>query len=249
MQRTLVIFLKEPRPSRVKTRLGREIGMIEAAWWFRHQAARLIRCLGRDRRWRTVLAVSPGREALASRVWPARLPRWPQGPGDLGERMGRALRAMPPKMPPGPVIIIGADIPGLTAHHIAGGFRLLGRHDAVLGPAPDGGYWMIGLRRGGRAVPARLFSGVRWSSPDALADTVASLAPLDVGFAATLRDVDEAADLHFGLIRVVSGCRAGTSLDLEHALDLDDGAARQAGRADRRARMLPSLTKDPAHQR
>jgi len=61
--------------------------------------------------------------------------------------------------------------------------------------APDGGYWMIGLRRGGRAVPAGLFGGVRWSSAHALADTVASLAPLDVGFAATLRDVDEAADL------------------------------------------------------
>ncbi len=191
MQRTLVIFLKEPRPGRVKTRLGRDIGMVEAAWWFRHQAARLIRRLRRDRRWRTVLAVSPGREGLASRVWPAHLPRWPQGPGDLGDRMGRALRAMPP----GPVIIIGADIPGLTTRHVAEGFRLLGRHDAVLGPAPDGGYWMIGLRRGGRAVPAGLFRGVRWSSPDALADTVASLAPLDVGFAATLRDIDEAADL------------------------------------------------------
>ncbi len=191
MQRTLVIFLKEPRPGRVKTRLGRDIGMVEAAWWFRHQAARLIRRLRRDRRWRTVLAVSPGREGLASRVWPAHLPRWPQGPGDLGDRMGRALRAMPP----GPVIIIGADIPGLTTRHVAEGFRLLGRHDAVLGPAPDGGYWMIGLRRGGRAVPAGLLSGVRWSSPDALADTVASLAPLDVGFAATLRDIDEAADL------------------------------------------------------
>ncbi len=197
MQRTLVIFLKEPRPGRVKTRLGREIGMVGAAWWFRHQAARLIRRLGHDRRWRTVLAVSPGRDGLASRVWPAHLPRRPQGPGDLGDRMGRALRAMPPEMPPGPVIIIGADIPGLRPAHVAEGFRLLGRHDAVLGPAPDGGYWMIGLKRGGRAVPAGLFRGVRWSSPDALADTVATLAPLETGFAATLRDIDEAADLQF----------------------------------------------------
>jgi rSAM/selenodomain-associated transferase 1 len=192
VQRTLVIFLKEPRPGRVKTRLGREIGMVEAAWWFRHQSARLIRRLGGDRRWRTVLAVSPDREGLASRVWPARLARWPQGPGDLGCRMGRAFFAMPP----GPVIIIGADIPRLRPAHVAEGFCLLGRHDAVLGRAPDGGYWMIGLRRGGRAVPAGLFRDVRWSTPDALTDTVASLAPLDVGFAATLRDVDEVADLH-----------------------------------------------------
>jgi rSAM/selenodomain-associated transferase 1 len=192
VQRTLVIFLKEPRPGRVKTRLGRDISMVGAAWWFRHQSARLIRRLDADRRWRTVLAVTPDREGLASRVWPARLARWPQGPGDLGCRMGRALRAMPP----GPVIIIGADIPGVIPAHVAEGFALLGRHDAVLGPAPDGGYWMIGLKRGGRAVPAGLFGGVRWSSAHALADTVASLAPLDVGFAATLRDVDEVADLH-----------------------------------------------------
>jgi hypothetical protein len=195
VRQTLVIFLKEPRPGRVKTRLGREIGMTGAAWWFRHQSARLTRRLGGDRRWRTVLAVSPDHEGLASRVWPAHLPRWPQGPGDLGDRMGRVLRAPPPEMPPGPVIIIGADIPGVTAAHVAEGFHLLGRRDAVLGPAPDGGYWMIGLRRGGRAVPAGLFRGVRWSSPHALADTVASLAPLDVGFGATLRDIDRAADL------------------------------------------------------
>jgi rSAM/selenodomain-associated transferase 1 len=191
MQRSLVIFLKEPRPGRVKTRLGRDIGMTAAAWWFRHQSARLIRRLGHDRRWQTVLAVSPDHEGLASRVWPARLPRWPQGPGDLGDRMGRAFSAMPP----GPVIILGADIPGVTPAHVAEGFHLLGRHDAVLGPAPDGGYWMIGLKRGGRAVPAALFQGVRWSSPHAMADTLASLAPLDAGFVATLRDVDEAADL------------------------------------------------------
>ena len=142
MQRTLIIFLKEPRPGRVKTRLGREIGMTEAAWWFRHQCARLIRRVGHDRRWRTVLAVNPDREGLASRVWPACMTRWPQGPGELGERMGRALRTLPPKRQPGPVIIVGADIPGLGAENVAEGFRQLGRHDAVIGPATDGGFWI-----------------------------------------------------------------------------------------------------------
>ena len=190
MQRSLVIFLKEPRPGRVKTRLARDLGTVRAAWWFRHQAARLLRRVARDRRWQTVLAVTPDPEGMASRVWPRDLARWPQGPGDLGARMARAFAAMPP----GPVIVLGADIPGVTARHLAEGFRLLGRHDAVLGPAEDGGYWMIGLRRS-RAVPAGLFRGVRWASADALADTMASLAALDVGLAATLRDVDEAADL------------------------------------------------------
>lgn len=191
MRPTLVIFLKEPHPGRVKTRLGRGIGMTGAAWWFRHSAARLIRRVGRDRRWQTVLAVSPDAEGAWSRVWPAILPRWPQGPGDLGQRMARAFRAMPP----GPVLIVGADIPALAACHVAEGFRLLGRHDAVLGPTPDGGYWMVGLKRGGRAVPAGLFEGVRWSSPHAMADTAASLAPLRIGYGPSLLDVDRKEDL------------------------------------------------------
>jgi len=191
MRGTLVLFVKQPVAGRVKTRLGAEIGMTDAAWWFRHQTARLIRRVGRDRRWRTVLAVSPDHAGMGSRAWPADLPRWPQGPGDLGARMARAFAAMPP----GPVVIIGADIPEVAAPHVAEGFRLLGRHEAVLGPAPDGGYWMIGLRRGGQTVPAGLFRGVRWSTPHALADTLASLAPLSVGLAATLSDVDMASDL------------------------------------------------------
>jgi len=182
-------MLKEPRPGRVKTRLGREVGMVPAAWWFRHQTARLLRRLD-DPRWRLVLAVSPDREGLQSRVWPAHLPRIPQGRGDLGARMGRLLRGMPP----GPVCIVGGDIPGLGTRHVARAFATLGQSDAVFGPAPDGGFWLVGMKRVAKP-PATLFSGVRWSSPDALADSMASLRGLRVALADTLRDVDTAADL------------------------------------------------------
>ena len=120
---TLVIFVKEPRPGRVKTRLGAGIGLVPAAWWFRHQSQRLIRRLARDPRWRTVLAVSPDHEGLASRVWPACVARRPQGRGDLGDRMLRALAAEAP----GRVMIVGSDIPDITPDDIAGGFRALGR--------------------------------------------------------------------------------------------------------------------------
>ena len=75
-------MLKEPRPGRVKTRLGRDIGMGAAAWWFRHQTGRLLRRL-EDPRWQLILAVAPDRDGLQSRVWPAHLPRLPQGGGDL----------------------------------------------------------------------------------------------------------------------------------------------------------------------
>jgi rSAM/selenodomain-associated transferase 1 len=194
MRPTLVIFVKEPRPGRVKTRLASDIGRIDAAWWFRHASARLIARVARDRRWRTVLAVTPDAEGMRSRVRPA-LPRAPQGRGDLGRRMERFLRGEPgTRVPPGPVAVIGADLPGLRPHHLAHAFHLLCRHDAVLGPAADGGYWLIGLRRRRRA-PRGFLAGVRWSTRHALADTLARLRHLEVGIAATLRDVDTAADL------------------------------------------------------
>ena len=137
-----------------------------------------------------VLAVAPDRAGLSSRVWPAHLPRWPQGRGDLGDRMGRMLRAAPA----GPVCVIGADIPGVTAARVADAFRVLGSHDAVFGPAPDGGYWLVGLKRA-RPVPPRLFENVRWSTEHALADTVATLPDHRIAQVPTLRDVDTIDDL------------------------------------------------------
>ncbi|WP_377192433.1 TIGR04282 family arsenosugar biosynthesis glycosyltransferase [Ruegeria meonggei] len=190
MQRTLVIMVKEPRPGRVKTRLGRDIGMVGAAWWFRHQTRSLIRRL-RDPRWQIVLAVSPDRDGLTSRIWPADLPRAAQGQGDLGDRMGRMLRAMPN----GPVCLIGADIPGITRGHIAQAFKGLGSAQMVFGPAPDGGYWLVGAQRFG-ALPQSLFRDVRWSTKHALADTLASVSGCRVAFLDHLRDVDTVDDLN-----------------------------------------------------
>ncbi|MEM6657643.1 MAG: TIGR04282 family arsenosugar biosynthesis glycosyltransferase [Pseudomonadota bacterium] len=189
MIRTLVIMVKEPRPGRVKTRLGRDIGMVGAAWWFRHQTGSLIRRL-RDPRWRIVLAVSPDQQGHVSRVWPADLPRVPQGRGDLGDRMGRMLRIAPK----GPVCLIGADIPGITRGHVARAFRALGRSQWVFGPAPDGGYWLVGAQRTA-ALPTGLFQDVRWSTEHALADTLASVPGDRIAMLDHLRDVDTLADL------------------------------------------------------
>ena len=189
MTPTLVVMVKEPHPGRVKTRLGRDIGLTSSAWWFRHQVAALLRRI-EDSRWQTVLAVAPDVEGLKSRVWPEHLPRVPQGPGNLGDRMARVFRIMPN----GPVCIIGADIPGITRARVGEAFKALGNHDAVFGPAPDGGYWLVGLKRQ-RPVPPRLFDGVRWSTDTALADSAATMKGLSIAHVATLRDVDTLADL------------------------------------------------------
>lgn len=189
---TLILMLKAPVPGRVKTRLGRDVGMTVAAEWFRHQTGRLIRDL-RDPRWRMVLAVAPD-GAVASRWWPTGIDRIAQGNGNLGDRMHRALhRAMP-----GPALLIGGDIPRVARRDIAGAFRALRHHDAVLGPAPDGGFWAVGLS--GPQMPRRLFRHTRWSTEHALADTLASLAGQRIALTATRSDVDTIDDLAPGAI-------------------------------------------------
>lgn len=189
MKGTLIIMVKEPRPGRVKTRLGRDIGLTASAWWFRHQTRRLLRRL-RDPRWDIVLAVSPDREGMQSRVWPQELRRRPQGRGDLGARMARMLG----QVSQGPACLIGADIPAISRKEIAQGFTALGNHDAVFGPAPDGGFWLIGLKHP-RRQPPHFFKNVRWSSEYALADSIATLPDHRIARIATLRDVDTADDL------------------------------------------------------
>lgn len=188
----LIIMVKEPRPGRVKTRLARDIGQTKAAWWFRHQCRRLIRRVGTDPRWDTCLAVSPDRAGLQSRIWPSHIARHPQGQGDLGQRMGRIFRSYAS----GPLVIIGADIPEIQTSDIEAAFEALGQHDAVLGPAPDGGYWLIGLARRGGQVPRSLFEKVRWSTEWAMQDTIQSLGPAPrIALLRSLRDIDTLADL------------------------------------------------------
>lgn len=182
----LVIMVKEPRAGRVKTRLGREIGMARAAWWFRHRLAYLSRSLS-DPRWDTLLAITPD-TAIASPAF-APMPRLAQGSGDLGARMARVFRTLPP----GPVLIVGADVPGITRTHIAAAFKALGRHEAAIGPAPDGGYWAIGLKRL-KPAPRALFANVRWSSRHAMADTLATMPGLNIARLPMLADVDTAAE-------------------------------------------------------
>ncbi len=183
-------MLKQPRAGQVKTRLGRDIGMTAAAWWFRHQSARTIRQL-RDPRWQTRLSIAPGVQARTSRLWPADIPRDAQSSGDLGQRMRHVLA----RSPAGPVVLIGGDIPGITPALIAGAFSVLGQNEMVFGPATDGGFWLVGWRSGSAPVPAGIFANVRWSSGYTLKDTLAGLSGTRVGFVGTLGDVDTAADL------------------------------------------------------
>ena len=169
----------------MKTRLARDIGRA-AAWRFSRDLTRdLPRRLGGGGRWRLWLAVTPDRFARRGRFWPPDVARLPQGSGDLGARMARVLR----RLPPGPAVVVGSDAPEIAPRHIAAAFRALGRRDAVFGPSPDGGYWLMGLRR--RPAPST-FRRIAWSTERALAETLAALPRrARVGYLDALEDVDD----------------------------------------------------------
>ncbi len=184
MKDTVVVFARAPRLGAVKRRLARDIGDRAALRFHRATLFRLLRQLAADRRFRTVLALTPDQARFPL---PVRVLAVPQGRGDIGQRMHRAVR----RFPGGRVVVIGSDIPDARAADVAAAFRALGRADAVFGPAADGGYWLVGL---GPRRPARPFAGARWSSQHALADTLANFAGRRVARLRMLHDVDTATD-------------------------------------------------------
>lgn len=180
---------KQPKAGAAKRRLARGIGNVRAVRFYRTVLGHTLLRLGSDPRWRTYLAVSPD-SALDENCWPgaSRIVRLQQGHGDLGARMQRLFDAMPP----GPVVVVGSDIPAMSRAHIADAFGKLGRADAVFGPARDGGYWLVGLKRSPRRLTP--FENVPWSTLDALSATCANLKGRKIALAATLTDVDTAED-------------------------------------------------------
>jgi len=184
MRNTVVVFARAPRLGTVKRRLAAEIGDRAALRFHHGTLLRLLRQLVRDRRFRTVVAITPDRTRLRL---PVRVPVLPQGRGDIGQRMHRACR----RFPRARVAIIGSDIPDARAADLAAAFRALGRADAAFGPAADGGYWLVAL---GPRRPARPFAAARWSTEHALADTLANFPGHRVVHLRMLSDVDTAAD-------------------------------------------------------
>lgn len=184
-RRHLVIFTRYPRMGAGKRRLAADIGAVEALRFQRVSLANTLRRLAPDKRWTTWLAVTPDR----SGPWPPACRIIPQGHGDLGQRLTRLID----HLPLGPVLIVGSDAPNITRALASQAFHLLQGHDAVIGPAMDGGYWAIGLRRRPRRIAP--FQSVRWSTSHALDDTLRNLDGRSVIHLPRLDDVDDASSL------------------------------------------------------
>lgn len=184
----VILFCRVPRIGKVKTRLARDIGAAQALRFYRATLQATIRTLGHLSQCETVLCVTPD-SAVCARDWPAGLRLVPQGGGDLGQRMARALDRFRDR----DRILIGGDIPDMRPHHLRQALVAVRRNHATFGPAADGGFWLVGLRRGIRSPD--LFRDVRWSHPETLADSLRGLPRAwRVGMASRLNDVDDLGD-------------------------------------------------------
>lgn len=181
--RTLVLMARQPILGQGKRRLAADIGDPAAHRFQRVALARLLQRLGADPRWRLCLAITPD-EPAQSRGADFVVG---QGEGDLGQRMTRLSE----RMAPGPLVFIGSDAPEVASADIEAAFEALETNDAVLGPALDGGFWLIGFTQIQRQhLP---FGGIRWSTPHTRADTVINLAGRRVIMLRELEDVDDGA--------------------------------------------------------
>jgi rSAM/selenodomain-associated transferase 1 len=185
----LAVFLKAPRLGTVKTRLAAEIGERHALRLYRVLAARTltaVRAAGLD----AIIWYSPPEartemEFWLGEVWELR----PQVTGDLGARLAAAAHAVPRGHP---WVAIGADCPALTAPILQEACAQLERTGLVIGPAHDGGYYLIG----GRTPLPDIFTGMPWGTDRVLTETRARLTRISAVWheLPSLRDVDTAED-------------------------------------------------------
>jgi hypothetical protein len=181
----IVVFAKEPAPGRVKTRLIPALGPEGAA-----QLAAEMLDLTIAQAVATGLPVELCGEPDAAFWSGAAVALTAQGEGDLGERLARAARRV---LADEPILLIGADCPALDRARLAAAAEALDRHAAVIHPAEDGGYVLLGLAR----FDPSLFAGIAWSSPTVCTETLARIEALgwSVDVRETLADVDEPEDL------------------------------------------------------
>ena len=192
MKHAVIVFARAPELGSVKTRLAAELGAERALSIYSGLAERVIAAVRRTDSYDVTVAYTPPRaEALMRRWLEPSVRLRPQSEGDLGERMASAV-ADALGAGAGRVVVIGTDSPEVTAEVVEEAFARLDTADVVLGPASDGGYYLIGMSRLHRA----LFERIPWSSADTLRSTVerAREHGLTVALLRELRDIDTAGD-------------------------------------------------------
>jgi rSAM/selenodomain-associated transferase 1 len=185
---TLCIFVKAPLPGLVKKRLTPFLTKVEAAGlaaaFFADTFALASSC-----EWARVVVACDGNPSLLELATGTEV--WPQGSGDLGERMERVLSLALESSKA--AIVIGTDLPGLPRRFLDSAHLQLTGHDAIIGPSADGGFYLLGLQR----CPSGLLRGIPWQSATTREHTVERLCSngLTVAEAEPWFDVDVPTDL------------------------------------------------------
>lgn len=189
-----LIFIKYPEPGKVKTRLAKTIGAEKAADIYKSLAEKTLRTTLSEN-WDTLIFIEPYHRLSDFREWLGSEHTYlPQKGFGLGERMFTALREgfdMGYKR----CVLTGSDIPRLNADTVSDGLGGLIKKDASVGPASDGGYYLIGFRQ--NTLTERIFIDIEWSTGTVFEKTMAKLgsADLDVHLTAELSDLDDESDL------------------------------------------------------
>jgi rSAM/selenodomain-associated transferase 1 len=191
--RALIVFLRHPHPGAVKTRLVPTLGAAVASELYRVLAESILQAtVPREGEYERLVFFDPPEAAEAVRAWLPGVRLQAQSGDDLGARMadafGRAFRRGARR-----VAIVGTDTPSVSREVVAEAFRGLDEADVVVGPAEDGGYYLLALR----APRPELFVGIAWSTPDVLDQTRARVtaAGLILRELPCRRDVDTLDDL------------------------------------------------------
>ena len=183
---TVIVFVRHPRPGTAKTRLIPALGTHGAAI-VQHSMTRRTLSAVRASGIAAQLHVS-GDASAAAALYPGPWVVRPQADGDLGDRLATAAGGVV-----GPVAVIGTDCPRLTADHLTAAFGRLATADVSIGPAIDGGYYLLAMRR----FHPELFRGIDWSTDRVAAQTRAAAAALGLTVAQLppMADVDTPDDL------------------------------------------------------
>jgi rSAM/selenodomain-associated transferase 1 len=217
MRSCCVLFAKDPQPGRVKTRLQSHLSAETAARLYRAFAldcAMALEASGADAK---VVAYAPAEAGDSLRELLAEVGSFeyvPQPETDLGGRM-EALMQWGFAQGAERVVLIGSDSPSLPSDYIDRGLDLLRENEVVLGPSTDGGYCLVGRRRG----ESRIFAEVAWSTGSVLEQTLERMGKQTLGLLPPWYDVDTPPEAGFLKVHLEALARAGSAQG-RHSLEI-----------------------------
>ncbi len=193
----LLFFVKDPESGGVKTRLAAVLGQDKATGLYRCFVLDMLDSLDSVTKVHTELVVcfTPAQARSKMETWLGKERSYLAQEGeDLGQRMGRAF-AWACNHGYERVVLLGSDLPGLPSPVVATALDNLGHHGAVLGPARDGGYYLIGFQR--EYFLPTVFENMTWGGPGVCQETLARMRAtgIEPALAPDWQDIDRPEDL------------------------------------------------------